>query len=72
METTAYLDYHLKSIVPIVSHILENSRDIITSTKDLNKILEKRMLVSFDIVPFYPNISHEEGLKIKQYQHKDR
>ena len=58
-ETSVYLHYHLKSIVSIVPYILENSRDNMSNTKDLNKVLEKCTVVWFDIiVTFYLHIPH--------------
>ena len=60
---SAYLDYHLKTIVPTVPHILQDTRDFINRIKHLDNIPDNSILVSFDVVGLYPHIPHEEGLK---------
>ena len=56
-----YLDYHLKSLIPNVPHILEDTRDFVNRIQGLSDLPESNILVSFDIVGLYPQIPHEEG-----------
>lgn len=56
-----YLNYHFKSIVPTVPHILEATRDFTNRIKDLNT--ENCILVKFDVLGLHPHIPHEEQLK---------
>lgn len=58
-----YLNYHFKSIVPTVPHILEATRDFTNRIKDLNNIPENCILVTFDVLGLHPHIPHEEQLK---------
>ena len=55
-----YLDYHLKLLVPNVTHILEETRSFLNCIPDLS---ESSILVSFDVAGLYPHIQHEEGIK---------
>ena len=36
-NTSLYLDYHLKSLIPNVSHILEDKRDFVNRIQDLSR-----------------------------------
>ena len=58
---SSYLDYHLKSLIPNVPHILEDTRDFVNRIQDLSGLPESSILVSFDIIGLYPHILHEEG-----------
>ena len=58
-----HLDYHLKSLIPNVPHILEDTRDFVNRIQDLSDLPESSILVSFDIVGLYPHIPHEEGIE---------
>ena len=60
---SSYLDYHLKSLIPNVPHILEDTRDFVNRIQDLSDLPESSILVSFDVVGLYPHIPHEEGIK---------
>ena len=60
---SSYLDYHLKSLIPHVPHILEDTRDFINRIQDLLDLPESSILVSFDVVGLYPYIRHEEGIE---------
>ena len=65
---SAYLDFHLKSLIPKIPHILEDTRDFLTRISNINNIPEDSILVSFDVVGLYPHIPHEEGLEtMKKY-----
>ena len=50
-----YLNYHFKSIVPTVPHILEATRDFTNRIKDLNNIPENCILVTFDVLGLHPH-----------------
>ena len=56
---SSYLDYHLKSLIPNVPHILEDTRDFVNRIQDLSDLPERSILVSFDVVGSYPDIPHE-------------
>ena len=58
---SSYLDYHLKSLIPNVPHILEDTRDFVNRIQNLSGLPESSILVSFDIIGLYPHILHEEG-----------
>ena len=60
---SSYLDYHLKSLIPQVPHILEDTRDFVNRIQDLLDLAESSILVSFDVVDLYPHITHEEGIE---------
>ena len=60
---SSYLDYHLKSLIPNVPHILEDTRDFVNRIQDLSDLPESSILVSFDVVGLYPHMPHEEGIK---------
>ena len=60
---SSYLDYHLKSLVPHVPYILEDTRDFVNRIQDLLDLPESSILVSFDVVRLYPRIPHEEGIE---------
>ena len=60
---SSYLDYHLKSLISNVPHILEDTRDFVNHIQDLSDLPESSILVSFDVVGLYPHIPHEEGIE---------
>ena len=47
---SSYLDYHLKSLIPSVPHILEDKRDFVNHIQGLSDLPESSILVSFDVV----------------------
>ena len=57
------LDYHLKSLIPHVPHILEDTRDFVNRIQDPLDLPERSILVSFDVVGLYPHLPHEEGIE---------
>ena len=59
---SAFLDFHLKGILPTIPHILEDTRDFLCRIKGLSEIPNDAILVSFDVVGLYSHIPHEEGL----------
>ena len=58
-----YPDYHLKSLIPNVPHILEDRRDFANRIQDLSDLPQSSILVSSDVVGLYPHIPHEEGVE---------
>ena len=61
---SAFLVYRLKTIVPTVLHILEDSQNFLSRLNELCEIPENAYLVLFDVVGLYPPVPHEEGLVI--------
>ena len=52
---SAYLDHHLKSLVPNIPHILEDTRDFLCRMNEIDNILDNAILVSFGwTIPQYP------------------
>ena len=49
-ENISYLDYHLKSLIRNVPHILEDTKDFVNRIQDLSDLPESSILVSFDVV----------------------
>ena len=47
---SSYLDYHLKSLIPNVRYILEDTIDFANRIQDLSDLPESSILVSFDVV----------------------
>ena len=60
---SSYLDYLLKSLIPNVPHISEDTRDFVNRIQDLPDLPESSILVSFDVVGLNAHISHEEGIE---------
>ena len=63
-NASAFLDFHLKNIVPTVLHILEYIRNFLSRLNELCGISENAYLVSFGFVGLYPGKPREEGLQI--------
>ena len=57
------MDYHLKSLAPNISHILEDTRHFICRINEIDNFLDGAILVYFDVVGLYPNIPQEEGME---------
>ena len=60
---SSYLDYHLKSLIPNVPHILEDTRYFVNHIQNLSDLPKSSIRVSFDVVGLYPHIPHEEGIE---------
>ena len=58
---SSFFDFHLKTIIPIIPHILEDTRDFLSRLNQLRDIAHNILLVTFDVVGLYPHIPHEEG-----------
>ena len=61
---SAYLDFQLKSLVPKIPHILEDTYDFLKRISNINDIPANALLVSFDVVGLNPHIPHNEGIEI--------
>lgn len=64
---SAFIDCHLKTIVPTVLHIREDTRDFLSRLNEICEIPENAYLGSFDVVGLYPRIPHEEDLEILKF-----
>ena len=60
----AFLDFHLKQLVPKVPRILEDTRDLFSRIMEVKDLPENAFLVSFDVVRLHLHIPHEEGIEI--------
>ena len=60
----AFLDFHLKQLVPKIPPILESTRDFFTRIMEVKDLPENAFLVSFDAVGLHLHIPHEEGIEI--------
>ena len=60
----AFLDFYLIPIVQTIPHILEDTRYFLSGLCYLQDIPENAILVSFDAVGLYPNITHDKGIDI--------
>ena len=61
---SAFLDFHLKNIVSIIPHILEDTRDSLQRLNQIGDIPENALLVSFDVIGLYPHIPHNQVVEI--------
>ena len=61
---SAFIDCHLKTIVPTVLHIREDTRDFLSRLNELCEIPENAYLEWFDVVGSYPHQPYEENLEI--------
>ena len=61
---SAFLDFHLKSLVTKVPHILEDTSDFLARITEIKDLPEDALLVSFDVVGLYPQIPNEESIDI--------
>ena len=65
---SAFLDFYLKSVVQIIPHILEDTRDFLSRISYVQEIPENAIVVSFQLgytqIEDYTQIPHEEGIDI--------
>ena len=45
-----FLDFHLKTIIPTIPHILEDTRDLLPRLNQFRDIPDNKLLVMFDAV----------------------
>ena len=70
-KISQFLDFHLKQLIPIIPHILEDTRDFLSRLNNLPAIPNGAILVSFDVVGLYPHIPHIEGIEtMRRYLEK--
>ena len=62
-KCSEFVDYHLKPLMQKGWWYIKDSGDFIKKTRTLDSIPENALLVTADIVGFYPSIPHEAGLK---------
>ena len=68
---SSFLDFHLKTIIPTIPHILEHSSDFSSWLNQLCDIPNNTILVTFDVLGLYPHIPHNKGLEtMKRYGDK--
>ena len=60
---SSFLDFHLKTIIRTIPHILEGTSDFLSRLNQLPDISDNTLLVTFDVVGLYPHVPHEEGLE---------
>ena len=60
---SSFLDFHLKTIIPTIPHILEDTRDFLSRLNQLHGVLDNTLLVTFDAVGLYSHIPQEEVLE---------
>ena len=60
---SSFLDFHLKTIIPTIPHILEDTRDFLSRLNQLRCVLDNTLLVTFDAVGLYSHIPQEEVLE---------
>ena len=65
---SSLLDFHMKTVIPTIPHILEDTRDFLSRLNQLRDIPENTLLVTFDVVGLYPHLPHEEGLETMKIQ----
>ena len=61
---SAFVDFHLFTIVSTVSHILEDTRDFLSRLNERCEIPENAYLVLLNAVGLYLHMPYEEGLEI--------
>ena len=59
---SAFVEYHLSSIIPSISRILKDTTDFLNRINNINSVPENAFLVTFDVVGLYPHIPHQEGI----------
>ena len=60
---SSFLDFHLKTIIRTIPHILEGTSDFLSRLNQLRDTPDTTLLVTFDVVGLYPHVPHEEGLE---------
>ena len=65
------LDFHVKTIIQTMPHILEDTRDFLSRSNQLCDIPDNTLLVTFDVENLHHHIPHKEGLEtMKRYLDK--
>ena len=62
-RASEFLAHHLKPVMQNGKSCIRDSSHFISKIKDLNNIPQSALLVTADVVGFYPSIPHDLGLK---------
>ena len=62
-KVAEYLGYHLKAVIQRNCSYIKDSGGFLEKIKNLGSLPENFILVSTNVVGFYPGIPHEEGLQ---------
>ena len=60
---SAFLEYHLKSLLQKVKSFIKDTSDFLKKLNELRDLPDDFILCTIDVVGFYPNILHKEGLE---------
>ena len=69
---SGYLDSQMKPLMKHIPSVIKDTTEFLNRLKELGDIPPKATLVTFDIVGFYPNIPHEEGLDAMRFYFNKR
>ena len=58
-----FLDFHLKPTMQSPKSYIKDTSDFLRKLNELGKLLEKAILVTTDVIDFYPKIPHADGLE---------
>ena len=61
-KVSEFLDYHLKPVMQSGRSYIKDIGDFFKKIKNLGSLPENAILVTVDVVGFYPSIPHEAGL----------
>ena len=68
---SSFLNFHLKTVIPTIPHILLDLRNFLSQLNHLGDIKDNTLLVTFHAAGLYPHIPHEEGFEtMKRYLDK--
>ncbi len=59
---SSYVDFYIKSFVPMLSSYVRNSMDFIESLYGVDFAVDDVLLATFDVQSLYTNIPHTDGL----------
>ena len=59
---SAFLDFHLQPLAQAVKSYIKDTNDFLNKLRSLPNLPSDIILCTVDIVGFYPNIPHQEGL----------
>ena len=59
---SSFLDYHLQPLSRKVKWYIKDTNHFLSKLKSLGKLSQGAILCTIDVVGFYPNIPHSEGL----------
>ena len=60
---SAFLEYHLRSLSQKVKSFIKDTSDFLKKLNELRDLPDDFILCTIDVVGFYPNIPHKEGLE---------